>query len=634
VRLSPGQYWYVRRFNTFPPFIYSLVVCAGFTATANAQSVLRFPRIFQSTSAQTIITIKNPTNRFADVQYTLHARPDSGVSQHLLVPVRYRIGPHDSLSLSADEVFGVDVSGWIQATSSVSGLQGTTEDKHPYFQPISARLGPNDGSLRTVQGRAFYEKIDVTDNGLDLTHPVIVPIRNARVEVVDPATNAIISATQTDQIGHFEVVAPAQSKATVRVLSRMRDAKVLVEDNTNRNALYSAASDLNPQDPAVFILARDATRISGAFNILEVLQEARELLKYADPSLVAPDVTVLWSRFNSPARGGAKEAVGSTYFDRTTNSISLLGDRSADSDEFDDSVIAHEFGHLAAAAFSHDSSPGGVHILGDALDPRIAWSEGWANFFSSAVRNNPLYRDSYGPNGSSVLRYDLRVDIPQGDQPGSWSEFSVHSLLWDLFDSRADDNDAIAQPIQVIWPAFRDLAQDHFVYLPYFLGHLLNRNPGLTGGVMGLVQSRSIDFSPVPPSVSNPFPTPINVGQLVTGTVDSLTTKRIDLLHSSDFLIFQTSGGPTSIRMDVTGLGPGNNPDANNLDLFLYDLNGGLIALSDRGLNGQSQLIPVVLTAGTYIVEVRSYYGRADTLKTVFNSGSYQLVVRTVPQAD
>src|SRR6266566_1408087 len=75
-------------------------------------------------------------------------------------------------------------------------------------QPASAE--PTDGSWRTVDGRAFYEKIDVTDSGLDLSHPVIVPIRNARVEVIDPVTNGILSVSQTAQAGRFEVIAPAQ----------------------------------------------------------------------------------------------------------------------------------------------------------------------------------------------------------------------------------------------------------------------------------------------------------------------------------------------------------------------------------------------------------------------------------------
>jgi hypothetical protein len=488
---------------------------------------------------------------------------------------------------------------------------------------------PGDQSWRTVEGRAFYEKIDVTDDGLDLNHPVMVPIRNARVEVLDPSTNGIMTVSQTDSIGRFKVLAPVQSTSTVRVLSRLRESNVLVLDNNSGYRLYAAQSQLNPQDTNVLLIAGDSSRTSGAFNILEVLQEAQDTLRYADRYLVPPDVTVLWSPLNSSPEGG-KEIIGGTYFDSRTNTISLLGDRSVDSDEFDDSVILHEYGHLVAAAFSHDSSPGGIHILGDILDPRVAWSEGWANFFSCAVRNVPFYRDSYGPNGARVLRYDLRENVPQGDMPGYWSEFSVHSILWDLVGSKSDDSDSIEQPFQVLWPAFTDLKQDQFVYLPYFLEHLIARNPQIAADVAAIVRSRLIDFRVEQrPSVPNPFPLPIDLNKTVTGTVDSLSTQRKDLLKSADFFTFRTSGGQVSIRMDVTGVGPGGNANANDLDLFLYALDGGLIGFSDKGLNGQSELIPAILGEGAYVVEVRSYYDRGETNKSVFNSGTYDLIVRT-----
>jgi hypothetical protein len=488
------------------------------------------------------------------------------------------------------------------------------------FDPAASRAASNDQPWRSVDGRAFYEKIEVNDNGLDLTHPVVTAIRNARVEVIDPATKAVLSVSQTDPLGQFKVLAPVQSKATVRVLSRLRESNVRVLDNINGNTLYAAASDLNPEDSSVVVVARDATRANGAFNILEMLQEGNELLHLMDAQLVLPDVTVLWSPLNRPASSAAKEAIGSTYFDRRTNTISLVGDRSVDSDEFDDSVILHEYGHLVATAFSRDSSPGGVHLLGDALDPRLAWSEGWANFFSSAVRNAPVFLDSYGPNGSRVVRFDLRDVIPQG--AGYWSEYSVHSILWSLY---------AAQSFQPVWTAFTDLKNDHFVYFPYFLEHYLDRNPQVASDLATIVRLRSIDFHPeTRPSVPNPFPQPINVGQVVTGTIDSLSTQRKELLHSSDFFIFQSAGGPTSIRMDITGLGPGNNANANDLDIFLYGLDGHLISFSDRGLNGESELIPALLGQDSYVVEVRSYYDSGENKgKNVFNSGSYNLIVRT-----
>ena len=61
------------------------------------------------------------------------------------------------------------------------------------------------------------------------------------------------------------------------------------------------------------------------------------------------------------------------------------------------------------------------------------------------------------------------------------------------------------------------------------------------------------------------------------------------------------------------------------LDLFLMDLEGRILALSDRGLNGQSELISAVLPAGRYVVEVRSFYTHSNRGALVFNAGAYRL---------
>ena len=83
--------------------------------------------------------------------------------------------------------------------------------------------------------------------------------------------------------------------------------------------------------------------------------------------------------------------------------------------------------------------------------------------------------------------------------------------------------------------------------------------------------------------------------------------------------------GIASIRLDITNLGPGNNPNANDLDLFLLDSNGRVVAQSDSGLNGQSERIATKLPAGTYVIEIRSFYMKAETGGYVFNSGNYRL---------
>jgi hypothetical protein len=460
----------------------------------------------------------------------------------------------------------------------------------------------------------------------------MVPVRNARVEVFNRSSQQIVAVSDTDSRGRFAVPVPLDPNLTVRVVSRLRAYDLRVADNTNQNQLYAIAENVDGRVRADVFLV-DTSRVSGAFNILEVIQRGNDLMKLADPNLPPPPVSIFWSTRNWKGDGIiniGQGMIGTTYFNLTNSTAYVVGDRNdhgaeSDSDEFDDSVIAHEYAHLLAARFSRDDSPGGKHVMGDMLDPRVAWSEGWANFFAAAVRNDAIWRDSRGANGNNILRFDREENIP-GANPGYWSEASVDSILWDLFDDHADAADDVQYSFAQIWSAFIDLRNDRFVYLPYFLERFLNRNPGAADVVRNIVQSRSIEFQPnVRPSVAYPFPVPMNVGTTVTGSVDSVTTKRNNLVTSSHFYSFTTTGGAASIRLDITGLGPGDNPNANDLDIFLMDVNGRVIDRSDSGLNGQSERIALRLGAGTYVVEIRSFYTRAETGGYVYNSGHYRL---------
>ena len=494
--------------------------------------------------------------------------------------------------------------------------------------PVLLRVLPaDDAPVQTLAGEAFYQKIPVTDAGLDLAHPVMVPIRSARVEVIDRSLQAVVAVSETDTNGQFRVTVPLEPDLTIRVVSRLRTGDLRVADNTANNALYSITADVDARQTVPRVIIADNSRLSGAFNILEMIQRSNDTVRLADATVIPPPIAIFWSTRNTP-RGGniAQGLVGTTYFNYTDNTAFVLGDRSVDSDEFDDSVIIHEYAHMLAARFSRDDSPGSSHGVGDMLDPRVAWSEGWANFFSCAVRNDPAFRDSLGPNGVTILKYDLEDNVPPGDNPGFWSEASVDTLLWDLYDDHADPGDDVQYPLSLIWAAFTDLRNFRFVYFPYFLESFVARVPDSAPALQAMAQLRSIDFQPqVRPSISMPFPKPINVGDTVVGWVDSLTPRKTNLMQSAHFFTFTTNGGAAAIRLDITGLGPGGSANANDLDLFLMDANGKVVNRSDRGLNGQSELISTPLPAGTYVVEVRSYYTKVETNTVVFNSGNYRL---------
>jgi hypothetical protein len=494
-------------------------------------------------------------------------------------------------------------------------------------------VAPSDGTFAQRPGQALFQKVEVLESGLDPNRTTLVPIRGARVEVWDPRTEQALSVSEPDDDGMFTLVVPDRGGLKVRVLSRLRAGDIRVLDNMAGGQIYSLTDDIgNPRDTTRIELI-DTTRQAGAFNILDNIQRANAQVALSDPQFTPPPLTIYWSEKNNESvlLRLTNGELRSTFFKLSTNTAYILGDRNIDSDEFDDSVILHEYAHMLAARFSRDDSPGGPHTVGDYLDPRLAWSEGWANFFSSAVRGTSLYIDSKGP-GIPSLRYDLEEDIPPNDRPGYWSEASVSGLLWDLLDENQDNVDTAQFPFSAIWAAFTDLRNVRYVYLPFFLETFLARNPGFSDALRAMVIRRgNIDFQPdVRPSVAYPFPKPIAVGETVVDNyVDSFTTKRWNLASSSHFWSFSTTtGGVVTITLTIDGLGAANNPNANDLDLYLLDGNGKRLELSRRGLNGQPEVIAGLrLNPGTYYVEVRSFY-TAETNTTVFNSGRYRISVQ------
>ena len=175
----------------------------------------------------------------------------------------------------------------------------------------------------------------------------------------------------------------------------------------------------------------------------------------------------------------------------------------------------------------------------------MAWSEGWANFFSGLVREDPIYRDSTGTGGEEIFEFDLEQNVPGGDAPGYRSEFSVHSILWDLVDDLSDAGDNTRIDAATLWRAFTALRSDRFVYLPAFLDRLVELVPSESLGTEQIVRGRSIDYrASARPSIADPFPRLVFSDHAVTGEVDSLSRQRVNLAQSAINMHSTSREGP------------------------------------------------------------------------------------------
>jgi len=131
---------------------------------------------------------------------------------------------------------------------------------------------------------------------------------------------------------------------------------------------------------------------AGAFNIFD------QLVKGADFALqnferVVPPHVALWER-------GSDTSCGTSCFAPRSNTIFVHG-TFQDSDEFDDPVLLHEYGHFLESSFSRSSSPGGAHD-GSPTDPRLAWGEGYGTYTGATIAGSSLYIDTFA-SGATVI---------------------------------------------------------------------------------------------------------------------------------------------------------------------------------------------------------------------------------------
>ncbi len=229
---------------------------------------------------------------------------------------------------------------------------------------------------------------------------------------------------------------------------------VEVVDNTNSFALYAAlfeGYDAENSDSFDIHLKNDSGssvlsgRVAAPFAILDSILTEVEMICEAYAGQRFPPLQVGWSVYNTYSNSYRVESgqIGSShYINSGTPHIYILGHKGVDTDEYDRHVIAHEFAHYLEDQLYRSDSIGGMHSFPDTLDPRVAFSEGFANAMSGITFQNPTYVDTSGANESSGFDFDVSLPVPFAATPNSievsniYSEFSTSFLIWNLYENR------------------------------------------------------------------------------------------------------------------------------------------------------------------------------------------------------
>ena len=417
-------------------------------------------------------------------------------------------------SASSDSDGSVASYAWTQTAGATVTLSSTTVAKPTFTAPAtsdtltfsltvtdnrgansaaaSVSITVNGAAVSTVTGQINYVRIPFSStlrNGLDYTNPLNKPARGVTVNAVAAGTTTPVLATATtDANGNYSLSnIPASTSINIQVVAQMVKTGTLPNWNfTVRDLPATLTTTPNPL-PDIYVYTDGVaftpssathnivipsgystaasptvtgTRASAPFAILDTVYQAVQLVTSAKSDANFPTLVLDWGTNNLADDG-------TFYTSAPLQHIVLAGDLTADTDEFDQHVIAHEFGHYIEHNFSRADNIGGSHGLGDKLDPRVAFGEGFGYAFGAMVLNDPVTRDSFidttpghslnCPSDQCSSTFNVEnnpaTNPPAAnDNYGCWcSESSVWSILWDVYDAAPDANDTLSLGFVPIW---------------------------------------------------------------------------------------------------------------------------------------------------------------------------------------
>lgn len=349
-----------------------------------------------------------------------------------------------------------------------------------------------------------------TLGALDYDNIEIRPVRGATVDIVGSGNTALVS-TKTNALGEYSVNVDQNTLVSVRVSAQLEqdgdpswDFKVT--DNTNGNAQYvmqgsqvssgteNAIRDLHASSGWTGS-SYGEDRVAAPFAILDNVYDAVQLILAEDPTVNFTPSELRWSTQNTAVSGNlAQGLIGTSFYSPSEDNMYILGDADNDTDEYDRSVILHEWAHYFEDTLSRSDSIGGAHSISGAYDMRLAFGEGFANAFSGIAGNTEFYRDSAG--AGQALGFSFSMEQNNFGNLGWYSENSVAKIVLDIADQDNDGNDTLSEGFS---PIYQALTSDDYISSTaltsiYLFSHILkdNGDSAMDAAIDALMQGESI----------------------------------------------------------------------------------------------------------------------------------------------
>ncbi len=363
----------------------------------------------------------------------------------------------------------------------------------------------------SISGKVTFDLVPfgaVARSGLDYPNLVQTGIAWATVEAI--AGTQVVATTVSDVLGNYSLAVDPNTQIFIRVKAEMKKTgspswDVQIVDNTNAKALYvmdGSAFDSAVSNQTVDLNAASGwtgtgygtTRVAAPFALMHTSFRAMSKILSANGSHIFTPLKINWSPSNVSASGSLTTGqIGTSFY--SANEIYVLGDADTDTDEYDEHVIIHEWAHYFEDNFSRSDSIGGGHGGGDQLDMRLAFGEGWGNAWSGIATDDPVYRDS---NGTAQGKdFSINVDVNSNVTPGWFSEGSVQSILYDLYDASDDGADTISMGFTPLYNVLinKEKNTPALTSIFSFITALKVENPTSVTAINALVSGQNINVT-------------------------------------------------------------------------------------------------------------------------------------------
>ncbi len=610
-----------------------------------------------------------------------NAGPDQDVAEATLITLDGTASsdpdPADTLTYSWQQTAGATVT---LDDATAGQPEFTSPDVAPgVTETLTFELTVNDGTdtatdtvdvrvtegmtAVTVSGELTYEFVNpnVDCRGLNFNSIDVRPIRGATVQLVDGNDdNIVLDSTIVDDNGDYAFTnVAASTDVRIRVRAEVKRAgapgwDVEIRDNTSdignplpQRPIYvvqwaSFNTGVNNTTDADFTAttgwggsAYTGTRSAAPMAILDQIYSGVVAIT-SEPGFeneVFAPLDVFWS-VNNTLTGTLNEDTGelpSSFYRSNVNQVFLLGDAATDTEEFDDHVTMHEWGHYFEDNLSRSDSIGGPHRIGESSDARLAWSEGWATAIAAIVLNEQQYCDTgaAGTTGGFGLSTESENRGPQG-----WmNEMSVATFIYDLWDTNNDGTDTSSIGLKPILDTMfgPQASTDAFLTLFTFATELRN---GLPPADVAFVDSQldreNIERTMLDKwgSSQNMITTAPNQARDVLPLYTDLPTNGtpINICVNSDYddgrngnklaqyryLRVTTTGAtrPYNVTITTTTATPvtpdPDDRDQSDPDMFVY-FNGGLVAFGNSGEENSETFTTQPLPADTYVAALQEW---------------------------